>query len=44
MDNLKDFPKVDIVVNLASLTDAASSLKNKNKIYKNNLGIFANIL
>ena len=41
---LKNFKKVDVVVNLASLTDAAGSLKIKNKIYKNNLGIFKNIV
>jgi len=41
---LKNFKKVDIVVNLASLTDAEGSLKIKNKIYKNNLGIFENII
>ena len=41
---LKNFKKVDLVVNLASLTDAEGSLKIKNKIYKNNLGIFENII
>ena len=41
---LKDFKKVDVVLNLASLTDAEGSLKIKNKIYRNNLGIFDNIL
>ena len=41
---IKNFKKVDIVINLASLTDAESSLKIKNKIYKNNLGIFKNII
>ena len=43
-NSLRKFPKVDIVLNLASFTDAASSLKNKSKIYKNNLGIFNSIL
>ena len=43
-DSLKKFKKVDIVINLASSTDAERSLKNKSKIYKNNLGIFRNIL
>ena len=33
-----------MVLNLASLTDAEGSLKIKNKIYRNNLGIFDNIL
>ena len=41
---LKGFKKVDIVINLASLTDAEGSIKIKNKIWKNNLGIFKNIL
>ena len=41
---LKDFKKVDVVLNLSSLTDAEGSLKIKNKIYRNNLGIFDNIL
>ncbi len=41
---LKNFKKVDVVLNLASLTDAEGSLKIKNKIYRNNLFIFDNIL
>lgn len=41
---LKNFKKVDVVLNLASSTDAEGSLKIKNKIYRNNLGIFDNIL
>ena len=41
---LKNFIRVDIVINLASLTDAETSLKIKNEIYRNNLGIFKNIL
>ena len=43
-DSLNNFKKVDIVINLASITDAEGSLKIRNKIYKNNLGIFANII
>ena len=43
-NELKNFKRTDIVINLASLTDAESSLKIKNKVYKNNLGIFKNIL
>ena len=43
-DSLKKFKRVDIVLNLASITDAEGSLKIKNKIYKNNLGIFNNVL
>ena len=41
---LKKFKRVDIVINLASLTDAENSLKIKNEIYRNNLGIFRNIV
>ena len=41
---LKKFKKVDVVINLASLTDAENSLKIKNEIYRNNLGIFKNVL
>ena len=41
---LKNFKKVDVVLNLASLTDAEGSLKIKNKMYRINLGIFDNIL
>jgi len=41
---LKNFKRVDIVINLASLTDAEGSLKINNEIYRNNLGIFRNIL
>ena len=41
---LRKFKKVDCVINLASITDAEESLKIKNKIYKNNLGIFKNIV
>ena len=43
-NSLKNFTKVDIVVNLASLTDAEGSLKIKKEIYRNNLGIFKNVL
>ena len=38
------FRKADVVINLASITDAEGSLKIKNKIYKNNLGVFKNII
>ena len=41
---LKKFKKVDVVLNLASMTDATGSLKIKSKIYRNNLGIFNNVL
>ena len=43
-NSLKNFKKVDVVVNLASLTDAENSLKIKKEIYRNNLDIFGNIL
>ena len=43
-NELINFERTDIVINLASITDAESSLKIKNKVYKNNLGIFKNIL
>ena len=42
--SLKNFYKVDIIINLASITDAEKSLKIKKKIYKNNLGIFLNVV
>ena len=41
---LNNFIKVDIVIHLASLTDAENSLKIKKEIYKNNLGAFHNVL
>ena len=41
---LKNFNKVDIIINLASSTDAESSLKKPNEIYRNNLGIFQKVL
>ena len=41
---LKNFKFVNIIINLASSTDAERSLKNKKEIYKNNLGIFKNIV
>jgi len=43
-NSLANFKKVDVVINLASLTDAAGSVKVKNKIWKNNIGIFENII
>ena len=43
-NSLKKFKRVDVVLNLASITDAEGSLKIRNKIYKNNLGIFNNVL
>ena len=41
---LNNVQKVDVVINLASITDAEASLNMKKKIYKNNLGIFRNIV
>ena len=43
-NSLDKFQKVDFVINLASITDAEGSLKIREKIYKNNLGIFNNIV
>jgi len=36
--------KISIVIHLASITDAASSVKNKKKVYDNNFGCFVNIV
>ena len=41
---LNNFQRVYVVINLASITNAEGSVKIKKKIYKNNLGIFKNIL
>ena len=41
---LDKFVKVDVVINLASITDAEGSVKIRNKIYKNKLGIFNNVV
>ncbi len=43
-NSLKKFKKVDVVINLASITDAEASLKMKKKVFKNNLGIFKNVM
>ena len=43
-NSLKKFKKVDVVINLASITDAEKSLKIKREIFKNNLGIFTNVI
>lgn len=37
-------PKADVVIHLASLTDSENSFNIKNKIFKNNIGAFKNIL
>ena len=41
---LNKFTKTDVVIHLASMTDAAGSLGIKKKIYKNNLNAFNNVL
>ena len=43
-DSLKNFTKVDIVLNLASITNAEKSLSIKKEIYRNNIGIFNNVV
>ena len=43
-DSLKKFKKVDVVINLASITDAEKSIEIKKQIYQNNLGIFNNVI
>ena len=43
-NSLKKFKKVDVVINLASITDAEKSFKIKREIFKNNLGIFTNVI
>ena len=40
----KKLPKTNIVIHLASITDAEKSFENRKKITKNNLGCFKNIL
>lgn len=42
--SLNKFKKVDVVVHLASHTNAESSFSNKNKIFKNNLGLIKNVI
>ena len=43
-DSLRKIPKVDIVLHLAALTNAAASIKIRKLIYKNNFGMFGNIV
>ena len=43
-NSLKKFTKVDVVLNLASITDAEKSLSIKKEIYRNNVGIFNNVV
>lgn len=42
-NSLKNFPKVDTVIHLASLTNASSSLNNYKKYYDNNYLSFLNV-
>jgi|TARA_Y100000294_G_scaffold177850_1_gene205222 nucleoside-diphosphate-sugar epimerase len=44
VNSLNNFQKVDVIINLAAITDAEGSFKIRNKIYRNNLGIFSNII
>ncbi len=43
-NSLNKFPKVDIILHLASMTDAEKSIKLSKEIYKNNVSIFLNVL
>ena len=40
----KDKKKFDIAIHLSSTTNAEASVKHKNKVFKNNLGCFKNVL
>ena len=40
----KRLPKTDVVLHLASITNAEKSFENKKKVFKNNLGCFKNVL
>ena len=40
----KKLPRTDVVLHLASITNAEKSFENKKKLFKNNLGCFNNIL
>lgn len=42
--SLNKIEKTDVLLNLASTTDAEGSLKIRKEIYKNNLGIFKNVI
>ncbi len=42
-ETLKNIPKVDIVIHLASLTNAVSSVSNYKKFYENNFFSFINV-
>ena len=42
--SLLDFKKIDYVIHLASMTNAATSFKKKNEMYKNNISCMKNII
>ena len=43
-DSLKDFKKIDYVIHLASMTNAAGSFNKKKEMYRNNLTCMKNII
>ena len=43
-DSLKDFKKIDYVIHLASMTNAAGSFSKKKEMYRNNLTCMKNII
>ena len=43
-NSLNEFKKIDYVIHLASMTNAAGSFNKKKEMYKNNLSCFKNIL
>ena len=43
-DSLKDFKKIDYVIHLASMTNAAGSFNKKKEMYRNNLICMKNII
>ena len=43
-NSLKIFNKIDYVIHLASMTNAAGSFKKKNEMYKNNINCMKNII
>lgn len=42
--SLNKFKNVDIIIHLASQTNAASSFSNKDEMFKNNLGLMKNVI
>ena len=43
-DSLKDIKKIDYVIHLASMTNAAGSFSKKKEMYRNNLTCMKNII